>query len=70
MQSQSINLEQYLSVKNVAQMLDVSRATIWRLTASGQFPAPIKLSPGCTRWKLSDVENFCEEHLNINISQQ
>lgn len=46
----------YIPDTAVADRFSVSRATIWRWSQSGKFPKPIKLSPGCTRWRLSDVE--------------
>ncbi|MBT5268252.1 MAG: AlpA family phage regulatory protein [Candidatus Marinimicrobia bacterium] len=48
----------YQSDKQVAYRFVVSRATIWRWVKEGKFPKPVKLSPGCTRWKLSDVEQW------------
>lgn len=48
----------YLTDRQVAERLAVSRATIWRWVRRGTFPAPLKFSPGITRWKLSDVEEF------------
>jgi len=46
----------YASDIEVARIYSVSRATIWRWTSQCDFPKPIKLSPGCTRWKLSEIE--------------
>jgi len=46
----------YLSDKQVAQRYGVSRISIWRWHREGDFPQPVSLSPGCTRWKLSDIE--------------
>lgn len=46
----------YLSDKKVSERYEVSRATLWRWVREGQFPSPVKLSPGCTRWKLADIE--------------
>lgn len=46
----------YLSDAQVANRYDVSRNTIWRWVRNKTFPAPVKLSPGCTRFKLLDVE--------------
>lgn len=40
----------------LASRYEVSRATPWRWAKQGKFPQPVKLSPGCTRWRLSDVE--------------
>lgn len=45
----------YLTDRQVAERYKTGRATPWRWIKSG-FPKPIKLSPGCTRWKLSDLE--------------
>lgn len=44
----------------VANQFGVSRATIWRWVKSGDFPKPVKLSPGCTRWKIEDVQKWAE----------
>ncbi|PLW83311.1 AlpA family transcriptional regulator [Kineobactrum sediminis] len=46
----------YLSDTAIAQRFQVSRATVWRWTRSVAFPKPIKLSVGCTRWRLADIE--------------
>ncbi len=32
-----------------------SSATLWRKVKSGDFPAPVKLSPGVTAWRCEDV---------------
>jgi prophage regulatory protein len=49
--------ERYLSDKQIAHIYGVSRPTVWRWAANDPtFPSPIKLSPGCTRWKLSAIE--------------
>ncbi|MFH7325893.1 helix-turn-helix transcriptional regulator [Desulfurivibrio sp. C05AmB] len=43
--------ETFHSDRQVAARYNVSRCTIWRWVERGQFPKPIKLSPGCTRWR-------------------
>ena len=49
----------YLSDTAVAQRYAVSRPTIWRWTKSlANFPQPAKLSPGTTRWRLTDLQAF------------
>lgn len=50
----------YLSDKQLAERYQVGRATPWRWAQEGLLPSPIKLSPGCTRWKLSDIEAWEE----------
>src|SRR3546814_17191337 len=44
--------------KEVAHLLSVSRSWSWKLVQAGKFPAPIKLSARCTRWRLSAVHEW------------
>ena len=47
----------FLSDRQVAQRYSVSRQTPWGwLKKDASFPKPVSLSPGCTRWRLSDLE--------------
>lgn len=47
----------FLTDISTGKRYGVSRVTIWRWVATDPtFPPPYKLSPGCTRWKLSDLE--------------
>jgi len=49
----------YLSDKQVAQRYSVYRGTIWRwVKADPTFPKPVELSPGCTRWRLEELEEW------------
>lgn len=50
--------ETYLSDNQLAKRYDVSRVTIWRWASQGRLATPVKLSPGCTRWRMSDVLEF------------
>lgn len=50
----------YLSDKHLAERYEVARATIWRWVREGKFPSPFKIQ-GCTRWKLSDIEQWEEK---------
>lgn len=47
--------DRLISDSTVADLIDSSRSWPWKLYAAGKFPAPIKISPRCTRWRLSDV---------------
>ncbi len=49
---------QYISDVQLAEIFSVSRATIWRWAASGILPQPLKLSPGCTRWRLDQIKQL------------
>ena len=46
----------YLSDKDLAARYNVDRTTPWRWVAKGQFPKPVRLSPGTTRWDSDDVD--------------
>jgi prophage regulatory protein len=49
----------YIPDTAVAERYDVARQSIWRWTKTDpSFPKPIKLSPGCARWRLEDLENW------------
>jgi prophage regulatory protein len=49
-------LETYLSDKNLSDRYHITRNTVWRWHREREnFPRAIKLSPNCTRWKLSEV---------------
>ena len=51
--------QRYLADHEVAARFSTSRATIWRWVAKNQkFPKPIKLSPGTTRWRRSDLVSY------------
>lgn len=54
---------EWLSDVQVARYLGVkSRDTIWRWSREGRLPAPVKLGPNCTRWKLAQLEAHLEAH--------
>lgn len=49
--------ETYLADTQLAARYGVHRTTPWRWAKTDPaFPKPVTLSPGCTRWKLSDLE--------------
>ncbi len=53
--AEQIISDKYLTDKDLSGRYAVSRATIWRWVKEGRIPSPHKLSPGCTRWRLSEV---------------
>ena len=48
----------YLNVEQVAERYGVSTASILRWRRDGDFPAPVKVGKGCTRWRLADLEEY------------
>jgi prophage regulatory protein len=54
----------YYSDKQVAEMLSVSRDTIWRWAREKDFPQPYKISERCTRWRSDEIENWIASRAN------
>ena len=49
----------YTTDKQLAARFGVSRPTIWRWAKiDPDFPKPVTLSPGCTRWRVAEIEAF------------
>ena len=44
-----------LSARDVAALLGVSLRTVRAMDSSGRIPEPIRLSPGCVRWRHAEV---------------
>lgn len=50
---------QYLTVLQVAAYFNISRASVWRLSASNpDFPKPVSVALKTTRWLLSEVQAY------------
>lgn len=47
-----------LSVKELSERIGVTPQTIYRWVQEGKIPAPMKLTNRCTRWSLSDIEEW------------
>lgn len=63
--------ETFLSDRELAKRFGVHRTTLWRWAhADPTFPDPIKLSPGCTRWKLSEILNWESMRANLDTIKQ
>lgn len=45
-----------LRPRELAERIGLSLTTIWRLRQRGELPEPIRLSPGCVGWRLSDID--------------
>ena len=50
-----------LRVRDVAQILNLSRERVHRLVAKGTIPKPFYLAPRCPRWRRSAIERWLAE---------
>ena len=49
--------ETFLTDADLAERYRISRASVWRWARrSPGFPPAVRLSKGCTRWRLADVQ--------------
>ena len=48
-----------LAADRVAELLDISTRTLWRLRAARKLPSPVKIG-GSVRWRAKEIENWIE----------
>jgi excisionase family DNA binding protein len=48
--------EHLLTVQEVANVLKLSKRTVWRWVAQGRLPTPVRYSRTCVRWKASAIQ--------------
>ena len=46
--------------RQVEQLVQLSRSTIYAAVKAGTFPAPIRIGARAVAWRLSDVEQWLE----------
>ena len=51
----------FLRQSQVLSFIPISRSTLWRRVTTGTFPAPLKLSPRVTVWRVEDVRRWIQE---------
>lgn len=56
----SLGIARRLRVREVAECVNLSRATIYRLMGEFKFPLTVKVSAGLVAWRISDVRNYVE----------
>jgi prophage regulatory protein len=45
----------------VERLTGLSRSSIYRLAAAGQFPQPVKLSPRAVGWRADEIAAWIEQ---------
>ncbi|RLB37451.1 MAG: hypothetical protein DRH12_14340 [Deltaproteobacteria bacterium] len=53
--------DRLLRLKQVLELIPVSKSTWWAGIKEGRFPRPIKLGPRTTCWRLSDVKKLMQD---------
>ncbi len=50
----------FLRIKQILELIPVSKATWWRGVKEGRFPKAIKMG-SCTFWATEDIKNLIEQ---------
>ncbi len=51
----------YLRLKQVLELIPVSKSTWWAGVKSGKFPQSIKLGARITAWKIEDIRQLIQQ---------
>ncbi|MDD2899312.1 MAG: AlpA family phage regulatory protein [Desulfuromonadaceae bacterium] len=57
-------MEVLLRQRDLMEIMNVSRATLWRVLRHQNFPKPVILM-GCKRWRSEDVESWLEARKSV-----
>ena len=58
MNKQNLNEIKFYRIKQLVELLNVSKSSIWNWVKDGSFPKPIKLASNVTAWKAIDIFNW------------
>jgi len=57
--SQKLTTPTLITVEDVANLMQVSTRTIWRLLSAGKIPTPLRIGKS-VRWRTNQIENWIE----------
>ena len=49
-----------IAVSEVAELLDVSERTVWRLKSSGRLPLPVRIG-SAVRWRIEEIQKWISD---------
>jgi prophage regulatory protein len=55
-----MDLDRILRIAEVLRTSGLSRSTIYRLVAVGEFPAPVKLAASAVGWREAEIREWLE----------
>jgi prophage regulatory protein len=50
-----------LRMKQVLEIVPVSKSTVWQWVKDGKFPVPSRWGNRCTVWSLDEIHKFMED---------
>jgi len=57
--------DQMLRDKDVADLLRISRSSVWRLAKQDKLPRPVKIGASAARWRLSELNNYMADAVQL-----
>lgn len=55
----------FLRLKQVLQIIPISKSQWWAGVKAGHFPASVKLGARTTCWRVEDIVNLVDKHNNM-----
>lgn len=59
--SKEIETYRLLRLPQVLELVPVGKSSWWAGCASGLYPKPLKLSPGITVWRFTDIQALIQD---------
>lgn len=53
--------DRYIRIKELSEMLSISKSSIYRLVQENKFPKQIKLAERTAVWRLSEINKWIED---------
>lgn len=50
----------FMRLKAVLKIIPVGKSSWWNGVRSGRFPAPVRLGPNTTAWRVEDIQGLIE----------
>lgn len=51
----------FVRLPQVLAVFPISKSAWWAGIKTGRYPAPVKLSPGCTAWRAEDIRALIQK---------
>jgi len=55
----------FYRIKQLSEMLNVSKSSIWGWLKKGKFPTPLKIGGNTTVWRSTDIESWVSNHEGV-----
>lgn len=67
-QAPGINHKGFLRLKDVCQLIGLSKTTVWELSKRDpEFPKPVKLTSQCTAWRADELDAWIESRERVQF---